>query len=222
VKVGQLARLAGVSVRTLHHYEEEGLLVGARSASGHRLYSERDLARLREIQLLQSLGLSLAEVRECLAAPAGFLRSRLRLLQLRAERELALATERLRRLEELSRLPDEGLVERLKEVVMFEKYYTPEQLEALRERAGEAEQGQRDWATLLASVRSCMERGVPASAPEVKALAARADELVRAFTGGDPELAASLKRMYENEDPTVVSRGAVDREVMEYLAQARQ
>lgn len=222
MKVGQLARLAGVSVRTLHHYEEEGLLVGARSASGHRVYADSDLARLREIQALQSLGLTLAEVRECLAAPAPFLRERLRVLRWRAERELALATSRLRRLGQLSALDDGELVARVKEVVMFERYFSEEQLQTLQGRSELAEQGQRDWAALLAEVRDCMARGADPSSPEVKALAARADELVKAFTGGDPEMAASLKRMYAHEDPAVVSRGAVDRPVMEYLQRARE
>jgi DNA-binding transcriptional MerR regulator len=46
-RVGEVARLFGVSVRTLHHYDERGLLVpSARSDSGYRLYTDDDLARL--------------------------------------------------------------------------------------------------------------------------------------------------------------------------------
>src|SRR5215203_936261 len=66
-KVGELARQAGVSVRTLHHYEDIGLLVpGERTDSGHRLYDAHDVERLARILALVGLGLSLDEVRRSL------------------------------------------------------------------------------------------------------------------------------------------------------------
>ncbi len=61
--VGEVARHAGLSVRTLHHYDQLGLLhPSGRSASGYRLYAPGDLARLLQIQHLKSLGLNLDEV----------------------------------------------------------------------------------------------------------------------------------------------------------------
>jgi DNA-binding transcriptional MerR regulator len=48
--VSQVAGIAGVSVRTLHHYDEIGLLKpSGRSAAGYRLYSDADLARLQQV-----------------------------------------------------------------------------------------------------------------------------------------------------------------------------
>ncbi|MGO1384468.1 MAG: HEAT repeat domain-containing protein [Arachnia sp.] len=67
--VGEVARHAGLSVRTLHHYDQVGLLKpGGRSAAGYRLYSPADLHRLLQIQHLKSLGLSLDEVGTALGA----------------------------------------------------------------------------------------------------------------------------------------------------------
>src|ERR1700752_2858938 len=61
--VGEVAELAGVSVRTLHHYDELGLLCPSeRSGAGYRLYSYDDLARLQEILIWRQLGFSLAEI----------------------------------------------------------------------------------------------------------------------------------------------------------------
>ena len=61
--VGEVAGFAGVTVRTLHHYEEIGLLVpGSRSLSGYRLYSEADLERLQQILFYRQLGFSLAGI----------------------------------------------------------------------------------------------------------------------------------------------------------------
>ena len=68
--VGEVAGFAGVTVRTLHHYEEIGLLVpGARSASGYRLYSEPDLERLQQILFYRELGFSLAGIAVLLDDP---------------------------------------------------------------------------------------------------------------------------------------------------------
>ncbi len=67
--VGEVARHAGLSVRTLHHWDERGLLVpSGRSTSDYRLYSPDDLRRLLQIQHLKSLGLSLDEVGAALDA----------------------------------------------------------------------------------------------------------------------------------------------------------
>ncbi len=65
-----MARLAGVSVRTLHHYDSIGLLVpGTRTAAGYRLYTESDLLRLQQILIGRELGLSLEEIRRSLDDP---------------------------------------------------------------------------------------------------------------------------------------------------------
>ena len=62
-KVGELADVAGVSVRALHHYDEVGLLrPSGRTASGHRLYNDADVRRLYQICALRDLGLSLNEI----------------------------------------------------------------------------------------------------------------------------------------------------------------
>jgi DNA-binding transcriptional MerR regulator len=68
--VKDLARLAGVSVRTLHHYDAIGLLVPkARTAAGYRLYTDPDLLRLQQILISRELGLSLEDIRRSLDDP---------------------------------------------------------------------------------------------------------------------------------------------------------
>src|SRR5918995_4344338 len=62
--VGRVARLAGVTVRTLHHYDEIGLLSpGNRSAAGYRRYDEADLDRLQRILFYRELGFGLDDIR---------------------------------------------------------------------------------------------------------------------------------------------------------------
>jgi DNA-binding transcriptional MerR regulator len=88
--VGQVAAFARVTVRTLHHYDEIGLLVpGDRSAAGYRRYSGDDLARLQRILFYRELGFGLDEIARILddpdADPLDHLRRQHRLLSERAE-----------------------------------------------------------------------------------------------------------------------------------------
>jgi MerR family transcriptional regulator, thiopeptide resistance regulator len=65
--VGEVSARAGVTVRTLHHYDERGLLSPtARTDSGYRLHSERELERLQEILGWRALGFSLDQIGELL------------------------------------------------------------------------------------------------------------------------------------------------------------
>ncbi len=68
--VGEVAKLSGVSVRTLHHYDELALLTPAgRSSAGYRLYSGEDLRRLQQILFYRELEFSLEEIAAMLADP---------------------------------------------------------------------------------------------------------------------------------------------------------
>jgi len=70
LKIGELAKQTGLSVRTLHYYYEIGLLVPShRTEADHRLYSDPDIVRLQQILSLRQLGLSLTEIQDCLASP---------------------------------------------------------------------------------------------------------------------------------------------------------
>jgi MerR family transcriptional regulator, thiopeptide resistance regulator len=67
LKVGDLAKQTGVSVRTLHYYDEIGLLSPShRTETGYRLYGEDDIIRFQQIVSLRQIGLSLEEIRACL------------------------------------------------------------------------------------------------------------------------------------------------------------
>ncbi len=70
-QIGQLARLARISVRTLHYYDELGLVVpSGRSDGGYRLYTDADLARLQQVLLYRAVGLPLVEIGAILRDPA--------------------------------------------------------------------------------------------------------------------------------------------------------
>jgi DNA-binding transcriptional MerR regulator len=101
--VRQLARLSGVSVRTLHHYDRIGLLKPATVGSnGYRYYGEAELLRLQQILLHREMGMPLAEIGPLLAAG-----SEGRITQLRRHR--GLLAERAERYRELISTIDQTL-----------------------------------------------------------------------------------------------------------------
>ena len=73
IRIGELAERAGVSVRSLRHYEEQGLLTSTRSASGQRRYTDHDAERVTFVQRLYAAGLSsrtITELLPCVDSPS--------------------------------------------------------------------------------------------------------------------------------------------------------
>ncbi|MDM7829890.1 MerR family transcriptional regulator [Cellulomonas edaphi] len=95
-RVGEMAQASGLTIRTLHYYEQIGLLTpSARSAAGHRLYDTSDAQRLYQISLLRRLGMGLGEVRRALDDPEWDVEAAMR-THLAALDERLEATARLR------------------------------------------------------------------------------------------------------------------------------
>ncbi|MFG3094840.1 MerR family transcriptional regulator [Streptomyces sp. NPDC048202] len=94
--VGQVAGFAGITVRTLHHWDEIGLLVpGERTHAGHRRYTDADLDRLQRVLFYRELGFPLDEVAVLLDDPAADPRAHLR-------RQHELLTARIERLRQMA------------------------------------------------------------------------------------------------------------------------
>lgn len=102
--IGEVAKLVGVTPKTVRHYEKIGLLKEPeRSETGYRLYSADDLLRLHRVKKLQSLGLSLKRVGDVLgeADQGRSLRDILKTLRAEVEAEILQLQERRERIEEM-------------------------------------------------------------------------------------------------------------------------
>jgi MerR family transcriptional regulator, thiopeptide resistance regulator len=232
-KIGELAQATGVTVRTLHHYDEIGLLAPAeRSGSGHRLYGRDEVQRLYRIVALRRLGMTLGDIAEVLEVEGGDPRvvvrrhlddlSRQIEMQHRLRERLVAILETLEGHEQPS---TEDFIGALEAMTMIDSYYTPEQLAELEERAkalGEdgMAKAQQDWADVIEKVTALKEQGADPAGPEMQEQASRWEELIAAFTGGNPEIRKSLQNMYDTEGPQKASRGMVDPDLMAYVQQA--
>ena len=213
-KAREFAELAGVTVRTLHHYDRLGLLApSGRNAAGYRLYSDRDLVRLEQILALKFIGFPLQEIRRLLKRDAKDLATALRRQRsmiLEKRRLLDLAAEAIQRAEKAvatGELEDWGAIQKIIEVIHMQdnmewakKYYSEQALESLATRQVSSEvieQSQRDWADLIKEVEAAVG-GDPAS-PKVQAMAARWRKLIEGFTGGNRAVQAGLNKLYADQ-----------------------
>lgn len=227
--IGDLAKASGLTVRTLHHYDEIGLVPASeRTPSGHRRYTPDDVRRLYQVRSLRQLGLSLEEVRSAL--------SRSDSLRPLFEAQLASLTAQAQQVEALrSRLTalldghtTESLLSTLEMMSVHESYFTADQLGDLRSRAAAmgpeaVEALKASWLELVGQLRRHLADGTPPADPRVVELARRWDELGAKFTGGDPVVQAAAQRSW-NENKASISAQIgwpADDGLVEYVTQAR-
>lgn len=230
MKVGELARATGLTVRTLHHWEERGLVVpSARTHSGHRVYDDGDVRRVYQVVALRELGLPLDAIGSLLTTGsfATVLAAHLeqvdaRLAALHTLRgTLAGVVDRLRGApdpapSDVLRMIDE--VSRVNDT--FAQYFTPEQIAALQARRDEAEAAAAQWPDLIAAVRAEMTAGTDPGDPRAQSLASRWAELLATFHRGDEALRERLYRMRSDNPGEVVAAGGPDQAMIDYIAAA--
>ncbi|MGI9528467.1 MAG: MerR family transcriptional regulator [Acidimicrobiia bacterium] len=214
--VGRLAGVAGVTVRTLHHYDDIGLLVPAeRSDSGYRIYNDHDIDRLQAILTYRELGLGLDEIALAIDRPHGSVD-----VLTMARRRI---DERITKLQAIGDSLDAALANEGKESTMtpeeklsvFGDFDPAEHEEEAQERWGDTEAfaqstrrtGQytkQDWETIQAEAAGIYQRflelertGVDPGSPQAAALV---DEhrahISRWFYDCTPEIHAGLGEMY--------------------------
>ncbi|WP_440964262.1 MerR family transcriptional regulator [Massilia sp. GER05] len=213
LKVGELAALANLTVRTLHHYDGIGLLrPSARSDAGYRLYDRDDVARLHRIQALRAFGLSLADIALTLDSPAGsplaIVDRQLEALETRMAEARRLRDQLLRVRAQLVQgsAPDLStwlttLENTMDMINVYERYFTKEELERLPMVRSDAAQAQ--WQAMVEQVRGLIESQVPPGSDAAKAFALRWLQTFDRDTGGDAALQAKLNAMVEREKDAV-------------------
>jgi MerR family transcriptional regulator, thiopeptide resistance regulator len=215
--IGEVAALAHVSVRTLHHYDEIGLLrPTSRTGAGHRRYCAADLQRLGEILLYRELDFGLEEIGAMLADPGAGTDERLR-------NQHRMVRERIHRSEQLLRALEKQMEARTMGIALtpeeqFEVFGTDqvgEWADEARDRWGETDayrESQRrtaaytkdDWARMkeesdagLRAFRDAMQAGSPADGEAARALAEAHRQLLnRWFYDCGYDMHRGLAEMY--------------------------
>ncbi|MGX0523509.1 DNA-binding transcriptional MerR regulator [Ralstonia pickettii] len=181
LKVGDLAKRCGLSVRMLHHYDTIGLLTpSARSDSGYRLYDKADVACLHQIQALRRLGMLLADVGASLANPdipfTTIVERQIAMLDQQITQASVLCDRLLRLHGQLVREEEPELTEwltTLEWMTMYGKYLSQEE-RARAERMDADTARHERWVALVSTVQDAMKRQVASRSSEAQALAEKA------------------------------------------------
>lgn len=226
IQVGELAKRAGITVRTLHHYEQTGLLLpSARSAAGYRLYNLADVQRLHMIQTLAKAGLELAEIRD-------FLKQRSLSLAELLDGQITLLDKQLRSIHTLrNRLvelrtgltddatPDlESWLQTLELMNMYDRWFSKEELQQLP-FAVEKEALADIWAGLVTEVKHLLEQNVSVTDARATDLASRWMERLEQDTAGKPEFLTRLNEMHSVE-PQMQEQTGITPEITDYITRA--
>jgi DNA-binding transcriptional MerR regulator len=243
----EMAARLGVSVKALRVYERAGLVMPDRTAANYRRYGPAHAARLHQVLALNRLGLPLAKIAGLLAGRLASLDSVLALqqqvLETRAtelrEALAAIGSARARleagvdlSLDDLVTLTrksvmtmksDEAMAAALKPAV--DRHFSAEEQQALAANAPyfDQEQVSREWEALIAEAKALAAKGDPAS-PEAKDLARRWFAQIDRFTGGDPDVAARLGRVWSDsmQDPAAAKALPLTPELMAFVGAARR
>ena len=241
-RISEFAEKAGVTVRTLHHYDRLGLLrPSGRTGAGYRLYGERDFARLQQIVTLKFIGIPLKQIKDLLDRDGLDLTATLRLQRRLLEEKRLQVEAAIHAIEEAERSLKSGrtadlaalkkiieVMERQNAMEWMKKYYSEESQSKIAQRArawtpelqAEVEQ---DWKTLIGEVEAAIAGKLDPGSSRARELAQRWAELVRGFTGGDPGIQQGLKKLYADQAnwPQTFTKPFSD-EVCEYLKRATQ
>jgi MerR family transcriptional regulator, thiopeptide resistance regulator len=209
-RVLEFARMAGVTVRALHHYDRLGLLRARRSGSGYRLYRERDLERLEQIVALKFLGIPLKQVKTLLDRDALDLAAALHVQRRILEEKRRLLDRAIGAIRRAEERPGTPQLKKIIEVLEMQndsdwamQYHTDEAKATIRARRPQwtpelQAECSRQWTELIGEVKTAL--GQDPAGPKVQALAARWIKLVEGFTGGDPEIARGVGRAWADRE----------------------
>jgi DNA-binding transcriptional MerR regulator len=224
LKIGQLAKHAGLTVRTLHHYDDIGLLrPSGRTDAGYRLYDRDDAARLQQIQALRQLGMPLADIGHFLAysgtSALAIVERQLAALQQRIDEAARMHTHLLGLHARLARGDRPELAEwltTLEHMTMYDKYFSKDELANLRMVQDDA--CRAEWAALVAEVGEIMSANTPVTNLAAKQLGLRWITMLERDTGGNASLIARLDTMHVNE-PAIQHSTGISPAMHNYIAE---
>ena len=210
----EFAKLAGVTVRALHHYDRIGILKPQRSRSGHRLYSLGDLERLEQIAALRFLDIPLKEIKTLLGcSPLTLLESlRLQLRALTEKREridrAILAIKEAEKLAQSDQPADASVIRKIIEAIevpsqesFMKQYYTQDawakKTQLRNQTSPQSRDGyQQNMKQLFLEVEAALD--LDTASETAQALARRWVLLAEEAIGGDAEVRAGAIKAWKD------------------------
>jgi len=224
LKVGELARRSGLTVRALHHYDQIGLLSpSVRTDGGYRLYDRDDVARLHAIQSLHALGVPLKQIGSMLAGDGSDLPDivarQLRSLDQQIEQATVLR-QRLALMGEMLAAGHQPDVEDwLGTLGLMQAYTQTFSAAEIRRIVGHWPQVSERWQALVDQLQAAMDQGLPPAEPRVQVLAQQWMGLMHQWFDGDFDLMRRWGAAYAANPAARPARGVG---LQRYIEQATE
>lgn len=236
LSIKEVKKRTGVTVRTLRYYDQIGLLLPAgKTEGGHRLYGERELIKLQEIQFLKSLGFSLGEIKEMLSNERNWTEC--------LQDQLTFVSNEKRKLEQmemtlqglLNEIAIDGEVDLLKVQHLIKLYtkdpnsrdiyrkqvFNESEMELLRQlpNINRTDPDTLEWVSLLAQVKKHMDKGP--EAPQIQKIIRRVFEKSEEAFGNNDEFLEKVWRV--RRSPEASEKAGfypIEPEVLDFLEAA--
>jgi MerR family transcriptional regulator, thiopeptide resistance regulator len=232
-KIGALASQTGITVRTLHHYHQTGLLVPSEfTESGHRLYTKSDIARLQQILSLKQMGFSLDDIHDFIENPNYnpilVVQTQLESItkQIKLKEKLRFELEQLRTLLLSNQNIGADKLFKLMEVIQMNghNYLTPDQVDKMKALNNgftdeQKSEMQKQWESFISTLKQHTESKTSVNDPAVKELAIYWKNATAGFTGNDPEITKAGERFHTENPNNPLSFGLTP-EMYQYLQTA--
>lgn len=236
-KVGELAKLTGLTVRTLRYYDQIGLFSPSDySESDHRLYNKSDLSKLQQILSLKYIGLSLEDIQTYLSDNHGYNALDILSVQITRLKDSIQVQENL--LDELTNAfvlterQQELSVEQLTKLLGVmrmnrEKYFSNDQLDHMKKQYESLDQETlkqktQEFNSLLEKLRNHMEQGTPSTDSDVQKLASEWQKLIESFVPKNDESFKSATEEFHAANPGNELQNGLDEELYRYIGKALQ
>ncbi len=202
-KVGEIATLTGLTIRTIRYYDQIGLFSPSEyTESGHRLYTKKDLSKLQQILALKQIGIPLDDIKNVIENQSDDLTVTIIETQItrikkdiEAQKNLLFELESARKaIQSKKSMSVEEVTKLIGAMKLYQgKYFTKEQLDKMKTCYEQYDQDtlkevEQEFMMLLNKLQAEKEKGNPPTSRKVQVLAKRWSDIVYSFTGNDQAL----------------------------------
>jgi DNA-binding transcriptional MerR regulator len=223
-KIGEIIKRTGLTARTLHFYEEQGLIGPiSRNSSGHRIYLSSDLVKLQQIVCLRSLGIPVSSISNLVLDEANLitqLKNHLKALQEKkkaiedVEKKISSLIEAVASKASKPGCLDEILFKTLESISMYEKYFEKAQQDEIHRRNTD-----EAWQSWIASMKMAIEDGLKPESKEVQKLMSQWQTMISKMLENDSKKSKTFYDMLHNEPKARHDHG-IDAALFEFMGKA--
>lgn len=218
-KIGELALETGLTVRTLHYYDELELLKPTfETEGGHRLYNRADLERLQKILTLKQLGFPLEKIKEALDNPNFSMKEAAAKLRLDIQKkrmeleEIEVCLLELEKSQGQQEISEENLIQLLGRMALLDPYFSKEQIDDIKkynlqfgpEKLNEL---RLDWVKITEELQQAIDNHAAPSDWRTKSTCMQWFGLASAFMGGSLDAVYDLKKIVDAEPNAAIQLG---------------